>query len=247
MASTVIEAARVRAPGVRAPGVRAPGPSASHNLLGQRLGRKGRDTRQRILDGLARHMARDDGAPVSLSAVAREASVAMTTLYLYFADLGELVLAALRPVIEDGRFLHVMLRRRWADAELAERCQAYLREHQDFWQRHARILHLRNGLADAGDRRFLRARIESSRPQIRGLIRQMDGDPAAVDSICFHMAIVVMTGIERVATTVTGPYYAITLEEAGIGLDGVPPAQIEAGARLLELAIRHQRGVARRF
>lgn len=221
------------------------GPPASYNLLGQRLGRKGRDTRQRILEGLSRHMAREDAAPVSLSAVAREASVAMTTLYLYFADLGELVLAALDPVIEDCRSLQVMLRCRWADRELAERCQDYLREHQDFWQRHARLLHLRNGFADAGDRRFLRSRINMTRPQIRGLIRQMDGDPKAVNSLCFHMAIVVMTGIERVSTTVTGPYYAITLEEAAINLSDVPPAQLDAGAQMLELAIRHQRAIAR--
>ena len=218
--------------------------SASHNLLGQRLGRKGRDTRQRILDALAQNMARDDGTPVSLSAVAREASVAMTTLYLYFGDLGELVLAALKPVIEDGRGLQVRLRHRWPDEELAQSCQAYLREHQDFWQRHARLLHLRNGFADAGDRRFLRARIDMARPQIRGLIRQMDGDPTIVDSPSFHMAVVVMTGIERAATTVTGPFYAIALEEAAIGESDVLSAQLAAAARMLELAIRDRRTIA---
>lgn len=231
----MIEAANARA---------VSGVSSGYNLLGQRLGRKGRDTRQRILDGFARHIARDDAAPVSLSAVAREASVAMTTLYLYYADLGELVLAALKPVVEDGRSLQAMLRRRWSDDELAERCDAYLHAHQAFWQRHARILHLRNSFADAGDRRFLRSRIDLTKLQIRALIRQMDGDPAAVGSICFHMAIIVMTGIERVATTVTGPHYAIVLEEAGVS--EMPPAQLDAGAQMLELVIRRQRAVGRR-
>lgn len=237
MHSTMIEAADARATSASC---------ISYNLLGQRLGRKGRDTRQRILDGLERRLARDDGAPVSLSAVAREASVAMTTLYLYFADLGELILAALQPVVEDARSLRVMLLRRWPDDQLPERCRSYLRAHQDFWERHARILHLRNGFADAGDRRFLRSRIELARPQIRGLIRQMDGDPAAVESVCFHIAIVVMTGIERVATIVTSPHYAITLEEAAIDLKDAPPAQLEAAARTLELAIRDRRAVAAR-
>ena len=219
---------------------------ASYNLLGQRLGRKGRDTRQRILDGLARRMAQDDGTPISLSAVAREASVGMTTLYLYFADLGELVLAALQPVVQDARFLQTMLRARWPDDELAERCRAYLLAHQDFWQRNAAILHLRNGFADAGDRRFLRARIELARPQIRGLIRQMDSDPKAVGSLCFHLAIVVMTGVERAATIITGPHYGITLEEAAIGLTGASPVQLDATARMLELTIRDQRAMSRR-
>lgn len=237
MGSTMIGAASARATSA---------PAVSYNLLGQRLGRKGRDTRQRILDALARRLAQDDGAPVSLSAVAREASVAMTTLYLYFADLGELTLAALQPVVEDARSLQVMLRPRWPDEELPERCRAYLRAHQEFWRRNARILHLRNSFADAGDRRFLRSRVHLARPQIRGLIRQMDRDPAAVESVCFHVAIVVMTGIERVATIVTSPYYEMTLEEAAIGLTGAPPAQLEAAARTLELAIRDQRVASRR-
>lgn len=216
-----------------------------YNLLGQRLGRKGRDTRQRILDGLARRLAQDDGAPVSLSAVAREASVAMTTLYIYFADLGELILAALEPVVEDAQSLQVMLRPRWSDAQLPECCKAYVQAHQEFWRCNARVLHLRNSFADAGDRRFLRARIDLAAPLIRGLIRQMDGEPEAVGSICFHVAVLMMTGIERVSTTVTGPYYEMTLEEAAIDLSGTPPVQIEAAARMLELAIRDQRSAAR--
>ena len=68
--------------------------SLSHNLLGQRLGRKGRDTRERILAATQRLLDGPIDAPISLSAVAREASLGMTTLYLYFSDLTELLLAA---------------------------------------------------------------------------------------------------------------------------------------------------------
>ena len=236
MGATMTEAATARATSPRA---------GSYNLLGQRLGRKGRDTRQRILDGLARRLAQDDDAPVSLSAVAREASVAMTTLYIYFADLTELILAALEPVVEEARSLEVLLRSRWPDERLAECCQAYLQAHEEFWRRNARILHLRNSFAEVGDRRLLRSRSNLARPQIRGLICQMDGDPAAVESVCYQMAIVVITGIERVSTTITSPLYAMTLEDAGIGLSGAPPAQIEAAARMLELAIRDQRAASK--
>ena len=218
--------------------------SAGYNLLGQRLGRKGRDTRQRILDGLARRLADDDRSPVSLSAVAREASVAMTTLYIYFADLGELILAALEPVVEDARSLEITIRARWPDDQLHERCRGFLQAHRSFWERHARILHLRDTFADVGDRRFLRARNDLSKPQITGLIRQMDGDPAAVESVCVHAAILLMTGIEQIATFVTSPYRAITLEEATMDTNAAPPAQLDAAVRMLELAIRDQRAAA---
>ena len=230
------EAASVRATSTSA---------AGYNLLGQRLGRKGRDTRQRILDALARRLAQDEVAPVSLSAVAREASVAMTTLYIYFADICELILAALEPVAEDARALEILLRPRWPDAQLAERCQTYLHEHEAFWRRNSRILHLRNSFADDGERRLLRSRNNLARPQISGLIRQMDGDPEAVESVCYQMAVVVVTGIERTSATVTSPLYVMTLEDAGIELSPPPPAQVEAAARLLELSIRDQRAVSK--
>ena len=51
----------------------------SHNLLGQRLGRKGRDTRERILAATARLLLGPADNVISLSAVAREASLGMTT------------------------------------------------------------------------------------------------------------------------------------------------------------------------
>jgi AcrR family transcriptional regulator len=71
--------------------------SLSHNLVGQRLGKKGRDTRERILAATDRLLAGPPDTAISLSAVAREASLAMTTLYIYFNDLTELLLAVLDP------------------------------------------------------------------------------------------------------------------------------------------------------
>ena len=65
----------------------------SHNLNGQRLGRKGRDTRDRIIAAATELLAEPGNAAFTLSAVARKAGLGMTSLYVYFKDLGELVLA----------------------------------------------------------------------------------------------------------------------------------------------------------
>src|SRR6201995_3065199 len=75
----------------------------SHNLLGQRLGKKGRDTRERILAATERLLAGPPDAPITLSAVAREASLGMTSLYLYFNDLTELLLAQLSATMSLAR------------------------------------------------------------------------------------------------------------------------------------------------
>ncbi|WP_375398845.1 TetR/AcrR family transcriptional regulator [uncultured Sphingomonas sp.] len=215
--------------------------AASHNLLGQRLGRKGRDTRERILAAMARLMSKPGSEPVSLSAVAREASVGMTTLYLYFADLGELLLSALEPVIADIGSFNDLARFRWPDDRLEACCIAYVEAHYAYWARHARLLHMRNSFADANDVRFLRLRVRASAPQIANLVRQMDGDVEDRASPCLNLAVVLITGIERLTTASTNPNFPIVAREAGLKLEVPVIAQLHAKAHILMLVIQDQR------
>src|SRR5579862_4458368 len=66
---------------------------AERNQVGQKLGRRGRLTRERILAATRELLDADPPQPLTLSAVARAAGLGMTSLYVYFKDLGELVLA----------------------------------------------------------------------------------------------------------------------------------------------------------
>src|ERR1700740_3463444 len=95
----------------------------SHNLLGQRLGKKGRDTRERILAATERLLAGPPDAPITLSAVAREASLGMNSLSLYFNDLTELLLAQLSITMSTARAsFGDHLREHWPDDTLGEHC-----------------------------------------------------------------------------------------------------------------------------
>ena len=184
-----------------------PRPQAvSHNILGQRLGRKGQATRERILRAALTLLDTSQEAPITLTGVVREASVGMSTLYLYFPDLGALVLAALLQVMDrtDDAFVD-RLRQRWPDDRLEESCLDFLRAHFGFWQEHARVLHMRNSLADARDMRFVDHRNRVSYPLIGLLARQMDADPDDYDAPGWHLATVMLTAIERVATVMTRP------------------------------------------
>ncbi len=119
-----------------------PAPQAGYNLLGQRLGRKGQETRERILVTALRLIeASSKDAPVTLSSVAREAAVGMTTLYLYFPNLGDLVLAVLTRVMDcaDSAFVD-RLRARWPDDSLEASARGFLRAHYQFWRRHSRSI-----------------------------------------------------------------------------------------------------------
>lgn len=235
---------RAAAPDTKPPAGKMAG-SVSHNLNGQKLGRKGRDTRERILAAAAELVENGGAEPISLSAVARKASLGMTSLYNYFTDLTELLLAVLEPVMAtaDEAFI-AMMRDRWPDDELAVRCQRFLRAHYDFWLRHARILHLRNAMSDNRDERMLVHRIESTQPVLGLLAEQMDGRPGETDTPAVAMATLLMTGIERTATVVTNERY---VELFG----GVEPHRVDRylqpEARLMELAIRDTREAMVRF
>jgi AcrR family transcriptional regulator len=216
----------------------------SHNLNGQRLGRKGKGTRERILTACAALLADPEEAPISMSAVARRADLGMTSLYNYFADLTELLLAVLEPVMataEEG-FLAI-LREPWPDEELAMHCHAFLEAYFSFWSQHSRLLHLRNAMADSRDERMLIHRVRSTQPLIALFITQMGGDAADMKAPMRGMATVLMTGIERTVTVATDP-----------GLTGLFGQDYRRDrnhyllpeARLIELAIRDARDRAAR-
>lgn len=210
----------------------------SHNLNGQRLGRKGRDTRERILAACGELLA-DSGEAMSMSAVARRASLGMPSLYNYFADLTELLLAMLEPIMattEDG--FQSILRSYWPDALLDERCYAFMRAFYGFWNQHARLLHLRNTMADTGDKRMLIQRICATQPLIGLFVAQMDGDRATEPSAVWGMATVLMTGIERTVTVSTD---AVLTQLFGTGNRQPDDHYLRPEARLMALALRDTR------
>lgn len=175
----------------------------SHNLNGQRLGRKGRGTRERILVACAELLAESD-APISMSAVARRATLGMTSLYNYFSDLTELLLAVLEPVMATAEESYLaMLRERWPDDRLGERAYAFMCAYHDFWARNSRLLHLRNTMADTRDERMMIHRVSSTQPLIGLFVTQMGGEGGDMMSPVRGMATVLMTGVERTVTVST--------------------------------------------
>lgn len=211
----------------------------SHNLLGQRLGRKGRDTRERILAAAERLLEGPRDQPVTLSAVAREASLGMTTLYLYFSDLTELLLAALDPIMASAEDAYMgLVRARWPDETLDQHCLAFVDAYYAFWRRHTRILHLRNSLADGADARMRDERRRASMPLYTLILRQFEGDAAPAYSPAIALASVLLTGLERVITMATD----LSVQDyMGEDPDAYIRNMLAAQARLLELGVRDGR------
>lgn len=219
----------------------------AYNLVGQRLGRKGQETRDRIIAAMTHLLEVDDEAPITLSAVSREASLGMSTLYLYFPDLGELVLAVLSRTIKENEpgFMEY-LGEFWPDSSLSDYVLSFTRAHFAFWEKHARLMQMRNSFADARDMRFVRYRQKMSGPVRAMLVRQMGAQPGACNHIYEDCATVMLSGLERVATIVINPDFATLAgvensEERRRYVGRLALAQ----ARLIEVVIRDMRSETR--
>lgn len=211
----------------------------SHNLNGQRLGRKGRDTRDRILAVAKEILAENDAAQITISEVARRANLRMASLYVYFSDLTELGLALLEPVMTEAETSYLqLLRTPWPDAELCQHCEQFVQGFFRFWQRNSEILHLRNMMADRKDGRMTEHRINSARPVIGLLVEQMRDDPNARGSAAVGMATVLYMGFERAVNIATDRHFGDAMGERF-----APDIEhyLEAEARLFELAIADYR------
>ncbi len=222
---------------------RASAADVSHNLAGQRLGRKGRDTRDRIIAAAHEILSEQPGPALTLSEVARRASLRMGSLYLYFADMTELVLAMLEPVMATAEDAYVgLVRTRWSDNELGTRTYDFVCAYHRFWTEHSNLLHLRNSMSDRNDERMMIHRIRAAQPVMRLVVEQMDGDLSDPQAPAFSMATALMTGLERVATVTTDA--TLPLVVRGPVWERREPL-LRAEARLLELGIRDYRLLAK--
>jgi AcrR family transcriptional regulator len=210
------------------------------NLQGQRLGRKGQETRARII-AVARELIEEGGEEqLSLTAVARRAELRMSSLYNYFTDLADLFLAVAEPTIAASEDAYVgFLRQRWPDDALPAHCLIFVQAFHEFWRANARLLHMRNAIADQHEPRIMTHRIDMARAAIRLLGQQMDAPADRFTGVEYDLASVLYTGLERVVTIATDErlksHYPPTIQPRFQG------ETIKQQARLFALAIADER------
>ena len=210
------------------------------NLQGQKLGRKGRITRDRILSVTRELIEKPGTDDFSISAIARRAELRVSSIYNYFPDLTELFVTVVEPVLRESQAEHLgILGTYWPDDELEEKCDEFVDAFHRFWERNVRYLHLRNTLAQNHNPRILELRINAAR-QVVGLLKVQMGAPSRDDGgITQDMASVLYAGMERVVTIVTdelleAPYPSNIERSFG-------KKTIRQQARLMVLAIRAER------
>ncbi|RYY29112.1 MAG: TetR family transcriptional regulator [Sphingomonadales bacterium] len=169
----------------------------------QILGRKGRETRQRLMDAAFRLLGGTSPLDLTAIAIAAEAGTAAATFYVYFRDVQDMLYAlsesATADMIEAFSALDIF----HDNQRVAEDSEAFLAMLADQWERHGAILYYRMMEADRGEPRFaaLRGRwAEAVLGRLTALLKQAPHLQAPLDETdAYAEGIVLFASIERLA------------------------------------------------
>ena len=184
------------------------------NKQGQALGRKGGETRRRLLDATLALIATEDSHKLSASRIARSAGLASQSFYLYFKDIDEVLLILAEEASAD--FTEVT---RAIDAAPADESPEVLSRQLvaamgDFWAKHRAILNVRNYLADCGNPEFLKLRYRTTIPLVRSLAERLhQARPALLTAEdALGQAVIIFQSMERTFAREHAPQYSDTSE-----------------------------------
>jgi len=173
------------------------------NQYGQRLGAKGRRTRQRLIDVtidlLETHGLRD----LTVAEVARVAETSPATFYVYFEGVPEVVLAALYSLDPTDPALLNVLSHDWLGPDGLALARQFVRLYCEHWNQNRTVFRVRNLAAEEGDTRFLAARYLFARPVMDALVgpieRAQNAGRVAKDLHPNSTAGAILTLLERLA------------------------------------------------
>ncbi len=171
------------------------------NKQGQALGRKGEESRRRLLDATLALLTRGSIHKISASAIAREAAMASQSFYLYFKDIDEIILALAQEAAVDLQEVVALLVNAPSGSEPEMLSKQVIDAFSDYWDRHRPILIARNYIADSGNKQFLELRQNATMPMIHAIAdRIQSARPEDVTRVkAVSRAIIVYSAMERLA------------------------------------------------
>jgi len=134
------------------------------NQNGQAIGRKGRETRNRLIEATVALLATTRLRDLRVADIARDAGTSPATFYVYFPDVSDAVLAALGEVTQSDPEILSLVRGDWSVGDAAGRATAMVQRYLAHWLEHNALYRVRNLAADEGDRRFVDVRTAGITP-----------------------------------------------------------------------------------
>ncbi len=167
------------------------------------LGRKGTETRARLLAATRELLKTTSPFHLTVAAIAKAANTAPATLYVYFEDVQDVFHALsaeacreFEQMTRDNPAWFTDLGRIEADAE------QFIEAFNRIWDRHSHALLYRNLESDRGNARFQELRTASALPMIDRLAAAAGkANPALGKRDAYAEAIVLYSSVERLAAT----------------------------------------------
>jgi AcrR family transcriptional regulator len=144
-------------------------PAETRNLLGQKIGRKGRETRQRIMDAALELLKTCSYKDLNVSEIVSEADVSNATFYVYFKDVEEVLYACVQAAALDLGELHAVVDAEWTPDNVRQQVAKFVDIYNKLWEKYRIELRIRNLEADQGNLRFLNLRIETTKSILQKL------------------------------------------------------------------------------
>lgn len=148
-------------------------PAETRNLLGQKIGRKGRETRQRIMDAALELLKTCSYKDLNVSEIVSEADVSNATFYVYFKDVEEVLYACVQAAALDLGELHAVVDAEWTPDNAREQVAKFVDIYNKLWEKYRIELRIRNLEADQGNLRFLNLRIETTKVILQKLSNKL--------------------------------------------------------------------------
>jgi len=133
------------------------------------MGRKGQDTRQRIMNAVLELLKTCSYKDLSVSEIATEANVSNATFYVYFSDVEEVLYACVQATARVPEPLNEVLDTEWTSENMLEQIRKFVDVYNNGWERYRIELRVRNLEADQGNLRFLNLKVETTREILQKL------------------------------------------------------------------------------
>jgi AcrR family transcriptional regulator len=122
----------------------------------QDLGRKGIETRRRLMNAARGLLDVTSPIAVTVAAIARAAGTSTGTFYVYFDDVNDIVLALAQEASADLGAVHEALEAWHGGLSADAGAERFVRSFRAYYDAHRAILSIRNMEGDRGDERFAR-------------------------------------------------------------------------------------------
>ncbi len=157
-------------------------------------GRRGRETRDRLLDATAQMLETESDRDLSVVDVARSVGTSPATFYQYFADVEAAILVLAGRMVEDGERLHAAVSEAtWTGKAARRSAETLVDTFLEIWREHGAVLRVVDLAIAEGDQRFRAIRNDLLGPVTAAIrdaaadLDRTDHDPSAAGAVLVSM------------------------------------------------------------